>query len=109
MSRYVVDTNVPIVANGRPNPDDSGVPSNACRIAAIEFLVDTLESGKVLLDQAGEIQAEYRRYLNPRGQPGVGDRFYLEVLNSAPKKSSALSCLNAMMANSSIFPRRLST
>jgi hypothetical protein len=86
MSRHVVDTNVPIVANGRPNPDDSGVPSNACRIAAIKFLVNTLESGKVLLDQAGEIQAEYRRYLNPRGQPGVGDRFYLEVLNSAPKR-----------------------
>ncbi|MGO9431005.1 hypothetical protein [Rhodoblastus sp.] len=39
-----------------------------------------------MLDQAGEIQAEYRRYLNPRGQPGVGDRFYLEVLNSAPKR-----------------------
>ncbi|MGA8169228.1 MAG: hypothetical protein WB816_00085 [Methylocystis sp.] len=86
MSRYVVDTNVPIVANGRPNPNDSGVPSITCRVAAIEFLVNTLESGKILLDLAGEIQAEYRRYLNPRGQPGVGDRFYLEVLNSAPKR-----------------------
>jgi hypothetical protein len=24
--------------------------------------------------------------LNPRGQPGVGDRFYLEVINSTPHK-----------------------
>jgi hypothetical protein len=38
----------------------------------------------VVLDLAGEIEGEYHRYLNPRGQPGVGDRFYLAVLNSAP-------------------------
>jgi hypothetical protein len=30
------------------------------------------------------MQAEYHRYLSPHGQPGVGDLFYLEVLNSAP-------------------------
>jgi hypothetical protein len=35
---------------------------------------------------AGEIQAEYRTYLDARGQPGVGDRFYQAVINSAPKK-----------------------
>ncbi len=34
----------------------------------------------------GEVQIEYHRYLNPRGQPGVGDRFYLEVINSLPDK-----------------------
>ena len=36
-----------------------------------------------LIDQAGEIEAEYRRYLNPQGQPGVGDRFYQEILRNA--------------------------
>lgn len=55
-----------------------------CRLAAIEFLQEVLERGCVVLDLAGEIQHEYRRYLSPRGQPGVGDRFYLEILNSAP-------------------------
>jgi hypothetical protein len=55
-----------------------------CRLAAIEFLQEVLASGCVVLDLAGEIEAEYHRYLSPRGQPGVGDRFYLEVLNSAP-------------------------
>ncbi len=86
MSRYVVDTNVPVVANGRPNPEDDRVPSITCRIAAVEFLQTALHSGKILVDLAGEIQAEYRRHLKPSGQPGVGDRFYQEVLNSAPQR-----------------------
>jgi len=55
-----------------------------CRLAAIEFLQEVLARGCVVLDLSGEIEAEYHRYLSPRGQPGVGDRFYLEVLNSAP-------------------------
>jgi hypothetical protein len=55
-----------------------------CRLAVFEFLQDVLARGCVILDLAGEIEAEYHRYLNPKGQPGVGDRFYLEVLNSAP-------------------------
>jgi hypothetical protein len=37
-----------------------------------------------LLDLEGEIQSEYRRHLNPSGAPGVGDRFYQEVLRSSP-------------------------
>lgn len=86
MSRYVVDTNVPIVANGRSNRSEIGAPSIDCRIAAVSFLEKILKAGTVLLDLAGEIQAEYRVHLSPRGQPGVGDRFYLQVLNSAPRK-----------------------
>ena len=34
------------------------------------------------MDLAGDIQSEYHRYLNPRGEPGVGDRFYREIINS---------------------------
>ena len=87
MRRVVVDTNVPIVANGRPDSSDGGrSPSRICRFAAIDFLEETLKNSRVLLDLAGEIQAEYRRYLNPRGQPGVGDRFYEEILRSAPAR-----------------------
>lgn len=82
-----MDTNVPIVANGRPDPSNGGrSPSPCCRLAAIDFLEETLRTRRVLLDLAGEIQAEYRRYLNPRGQPGVGDRFYLEILRSAYRR-----------------------
>jgi hypothetical protein len=35
---------------------------------------------------AREIQTEYRHKLNPRGEPGVGDRFYLHVLMSNPAR-----------------------
>lgn len=83
MRRCVVDTNVPIVANGRPDPTDEQLPSIDCRMAAIRFLQCILKSGRILVDLAGEIQSEYRNHLNARGQPGVGDRFYQEVLNSA--------------------------
>jgi hypothetical protein len=76
MSRCVVDTNVPIVANGSADPNDARPPSVACRIAAVTFLQELVKAGTVLLDLEGLIQEEYRRYLSPRGQPGVGDRFY---------------------------------
>ncbi|MGH7069565.1 MAG: hypothetical protein ACREFO_06065 [Acetobacteraceae bacterium] len=86
MKPWVVDTNVPIVANGRSDGPDERRPSTMCRLAAVNFLEMILKSGRVLLDMGGEIQAEYQRYLSPRGQPGVGDRFYLEVLRSSPRR-----------------------
>lgn len=83
--RCTVDTNVPIVANGRPDPKDrSPPPSVECRLKAVTHLRQVLEHATILLDSAGEIQKEYRRHLNPSGQPNVGDRFYLAVINSAP-------------------------
>jgi len=84
MIRCTVDTNVPIVANGRPDPADARVPSIACRLSAVQFLLTLANDGQLVLDQAGEMQAEYRRHLNPAGQPGVGDRFFQIVLHSAP-------------------------
>lgn len=86
MRRWVVDTNVPIVANGQPDPRDANPPSLGCRLNAVLFLQQLLSSDRVLIDLAGEIQTEYRNYLNPNGQPGVGDRFYQEVLHSAPTR-----------------------
>lgn len=80
MSRYVIDTNVPIVANG--NDESVGL---ACRIAAVELLQKAIKDGVIYLDTGGEIQTEYRTYLNPKGQPGVGDLFYRAVINSHPK------------------------
>ncbi|WP_089963854.1 hypothetical protein [Salipiger thiooxidans] len=81
MPKYVIDTNVPIIANGGDDP-----VTVDCRKAAVELLMEATERGTIFLDSGGEIQAEYRRYLDPKGQPGVGDRFYLEVINSNPKK-----------------------
>lgn len=91
MSRIVIDTNVPIVANGRSDPSNGGrAPSVMCRLAAINCLEETLATRRVLLDIAGEIQAEYHRYLNPAGQPGVGDLFYQQMLMSAPSRVERL-------------------
>ena len=79
MKRCTVDTNVPIVANGLPDVSNGGKTASIdCRIAAVEFLQAVMKTGLILLDVDGAIQAEYHRHLNPRGQPGVGDRFYLE-------------------------------
>ncbi|BBZ43657.1 hypothetical protein [Mycobacterium parmense] len=85
VQRVVVDTNVPIVANGRSDPSE-GSASPECRLAAVEFLEATLSSRIVLLDSDNEIKDEYHRYLNPRGEPGIGDRFYLQMLNSLPTR-----------------------
>lgn len=80
MKIWVVDTNVPVVANGR---DDGDRPvASMCQEATIKFLDELLEHGKVLVDEAGEVLAEYKRYLKPSGQPGVGDRFYEQLLRN---------------------------
>jgi hypothetical protein len=39
-----------------------------------------LDQGRIIVDDAGEMLAEYRRYLSPSGQPGVGDLFFREIL-----------------------------
>jgi len=91
VKRVVVDTNVPIVANGRPDASHGGrLPSPRCRRAAIDFLVETLKRRRILLDRAGEIAAEYRRHLRPSGEPGVGDRFYFEVLRGGARRVERL-------------------
>ena len=87
MTRYIVDTNVPIVANGRPDrARGSRAVSLSCRMAAVELLMKIIGSGTLVLDLAGEIQEEYHRHLSPQGQPGVGDRFYLTALQSSPSQ-----------------------
>ncbi len=75
--KWIIDTNVPVVANGRS--DRERPLSKKCRSAAVEFLRRFLDKEAcVVVDAAGEIQAEYERYLRHDGQPGVGDRFFLE-------------------------------
>jgi hypothetical protein len=81
MMRRVVDTNLPVVANGRNTN-----ASIDCRLAAIDFLDALLKRGRTILDYGGQIQAEYRRHLHPSGQPGVGDRFYQVLLTSGPAR-----------------------
>jgi len=81
MARYVIDTNVAIVANGE---EDVAVE---CQLAAVETLTKVVNKGVIVVDSAGEIRDEYRRHLNPRGQPGVGNWFYREVINCHPDRT----------------------
>ena len=51
MKSWVVDTNVPVVANCR---DDGDRPvASACQEATIKFLLEILKGGKVFVDEAG--------------------------------------------------------
>jgi hypothetical protein len=84
VNRFVVDANVAIVANGRASSENGRLASVNCRLAAVEFLLELVATGTILLDLGHEIQDGYRTYLSPSGQPGVGDQFYRQVLNSGP-------------------------
>lgn len=86
MKRRVVDTNVAVVANGRNTN-----ASLRCRLAAIDALHGLLRRGRIVIDEAGEMTAEYKVYCEPKGQPGVGDRFFHEVLMNYRGKVERIS------------------
>jgi hypothetical protein len=67
----VVDTNVPLAANGKAEQ-----ASAACQLACCESLL-AITRGRICLalDDAGEIFREYLGNLSLSGQPGVGDLF----------------------------------
>ncbi|MCX8507152.1 MAG: hypothetical protein ORN98_11155 [Alphaproteobacteria bacterium] len=96
--RYVIDTNVPIVANsaqklGQPKP----IFSLNCIEQAVDFLSDlhTNKLAVIFLDEAGEILKEYTNNLNTRGQPGVGDRFLASIIHrNSPQKVEYLNILS---------------
>ena len=73
---YVFDTNVAIVANRR----DGG--SYACAAECAREILEMRRHGLLILDGKGLILAEYQRYLNISGQPGVGDVFLRWIFNN---------------------------
>lgn len=66
-----VDTNVLVAANGRDTHADL-----ECQLASVEILVAIQSDKSLLLDRGGEVLAEYLKYSNFHGQPGVGDEFF---------------------------------
>ena len=67
-----MDTNVAIVANGK-----SGQADKDCILECIVRLRHIQEECLLLLDDRNRIIDEYRNNLNPSGQPGPGDAFFL--------------------------------
>lgn len=73
----IVDTNVPVVANGRAEQ-----VSIVCVLACAQQLQQITQQGKLILDNQWHILREYMRHLSPSGQPGVGDAFLKWVFNN---------------------------
>lgn len=69
MTAYVIDTNVPIVANGK-----SIQASHECVIECLECLTEAMHS-IVCIDSGLLVLDEYMRHLSLSGQPGAGDYF----------------------------------
>lgn len=75
MAAFVIDTNVPIGANGRSHADP------ACVIACIDALTIVRYRGVIVLDDAMLILQEYLDHLSLSGEPGPGDAFMKWVWN----------------------------
>ncbi|WP_131590627.1 hypothetical protein [Mycolicibacterium setense] len=65
------------MANGKCPDADSD-----CEVAAARALISLLQDGLTLLDTAGMAIEEYKRYCSFSGQPGVGDRFFSELIRN---------------------------
>lgn len=72
----VVDTNVPVVANG-----DSHA-SLACQRNCVRKLEEIMRKGRLVIDDRWLIIHEYKDNLRSQGQPGVGDAFLRWVLTN---------------------------
>jgi hypothetical protein len=76
----VIDTNVGVVANDRPEeaPEPPHLPESVSACAG--FLRDVTRSGSIAVDDSWEIIREYQAKLRSSGQPGTGDAFLKWVL-----------------------------
>ena len=77
MTAFVVDTNVPIVANGcAPQAD------NQCRSNCVEKLGYLVEHGTIAVDDKDAILKEYINNFSRSGGRNVGDQFFIHVINN---------------------------
>jgi len=75
MRAAVIDTSVPVTANGR---DVTASPY--CTASCARAIGEICRSGHLVLDSARRIIIEYCGKLHPGGQPGPGDEFLKWVL-----------------------------
>ena len=84
MMTVIVDTNVALVASSKMDKT-----SRICELACIDR-IELIMMGevKLALDDQRRIIDEYRRKLNPDGQPGVGDAFlkWVEINWANPER-----------------------
>ncbi len=75
--KSIVDTNVPVVANG-----SSEQASPECVKTCVIRLEELTQKGQLVLDDKWLILKEYMAHLRSSGQPGVGDVFLKWVLTN---------------------------
>ena len=75
--KYIVDTNVPLVANGAA-PQASALCASICARRLVEISKQHL----LVIDDGWHILNEYKHKLRSSGQPGVGDAFLKWVLTN---------------------------
>lgn len=73
--KCLMDTNVPKTANLAIDPTSVPDELAGCVVACVQAVEHVVKKGGLVMDAGDEIFDEYRRQLNMRGQPGVGDRF----------------------------------
>jgi hypothetical protein len=69
-TRFVVDTNVPAVAEGL----HAGA-TKECRLACVRLVRAVLDGHRIAVDEADEIVNEYVRYVGTAQKPGLGAKF----------------------------------
>lgn len=77
---WVVDTNVGVVANDRPEERPEPVHLSESISACTRFLKEITSSGSIAIDDTWEIIREYQARMHSTGQPGPGDAFLKWVL-----------------------------
>lgn len=75
-SPCIVDTNVALVSN------QASTAGPECVMACTKALQDIMGGGQVVIDDGWRIVGEYKRKLNPSGQPGPGNAFLKWLLTN---------------------------
>ncbi|MDZ4763136.1 MAG: hypothetical protein SGI73_01195 [Chloroflexota bacterium] len=79
MMKRIIDTNVPIVANG----NESEQASLECQKACIDVMTQIFSGSiQVVLDKKWEIINEYKNKLRPDLKRGLGDQFLIWILTN---------------------------
>jgi hypothetical protein len=76
---YVIDTNVPIVAN-QATQAGVDIPIE-CILACVDEIEQITQNGRLVLDEDHEIFEEYKKHLSTHGQPGQAHVFFKWVYN----------------------------
>ena len=90
MMAVIVDTNVPVVANGQ-SPQASPNCVDTC-INRLEGIIRGEK--KLVLDDRWIILSEYIRNLRSSGEPGAGDRFLLWILMNKDEQCDLVSIMS---------------